>query len=74
MGGAPTHPQWYRNLEANPAVEVQIKGERFAARAHTVDGAERDRCWDIAAAQWPNYNVYAERTTRRIPVVVLERT
>jgi len=74
MGGAPTHPQWYRNLEANPAVEVQIKGERFAARALTVDGAERDRCWDIAAAQWPNYNVYAERTTRRIPVVVLERT
>jgi deazaflavin-dependent oxidoreductase (nitroreductase family) len=73
MGGAPTHPQWYRNLEVNPDVEVQIKGERFAARARTVEGAERDRGWEIAAEQWPNYNVYAERTTRIIPVVVLER-
>ena len=73
MGGAPMHPQWYRNLEVNPDVEVQIKGERFAARARSVEGQERDRCWAIAAEQWPNYNVYAERTTRVIPVVVLER-
>jgi deazaflavin-dependent oxidoreductase (nitroreductase family) len=73
MGGAPTHPQWYRNLEVNPEVEVQIKGERFAARARTAEGEERDRYWAIAADQWPNYNVYAERTTRTIPVVVLER-
>ena len=67
------HPQWYRNLEVNPDVEVQIKGEHFAARARTAEGKERDRCWAIAAEQWPNYNVYAERTTRTIPVVVLER-
>jgi deazaflavin-dependent oxidoreductase (nitroreductase family) len=73
MGGAPMHPQWYRNLEANPDVEVQIKDERFAARARTAEGPERERCWEIAAEQWPNYNVYAERTTRTIPVVVLER-
>jgi deazaflavin-dependent oxidoreductase (nitroreductase family) len=73
MGGAPMHPQWYRNLEANPDVELQIKGERFAARARTAEGAERERGWAIAAEQWPNYNVYAERTTREIPVVVLER-
>ena len=73
MGGAPTHPQWYRNLEVNPGVQVQIKGERFAARARTAEGRERGRCWAIAAEQWPNYDVYAERTTRQIPVVVLER-
>jgi len=73
MGGAPMHPQWYRNLEANPNVEVQIKGERFVARARTAEGQERDRLWAIAAEQWPNYDVYAERTTRKIPVVVLER-
>ena len=73
MGGAPMHPQWYRNLEVNPDVEVQIKGERFAARARTTEGDERERDWAIAAEQWPNYNVYAERTDRIIPVVVLER-
>jgi deazaflavin-dependent oxidoreductase (nitroreductase family) len=72
-GGAPMHPQWYRNLEADPKVEVQIKGERFAARAHTAEGQERERLWAIAKEQWPNYDVYAERTTRTIPVVVLER-
>jgi deazaflavin-dependent oxidoreductase (nitroreductase family) len=73
MGGAPMHPQWYRNLEVNPDVEVQIKGERFAARARTAQGEERDGYWALAAEQWPNYNVYAERTTRVIPVVVLDR-
>jgi deazaflavin-dependent oxidoreductase (nitroreductase family) len=73
MGGAPQHPQWYRNLEANPDVEVQIRGERFHARAHVLDGDERTRGWQLAAAQWPNYDVYQERTTRVIPVVALER-
>ena len=72
-GGAPTHPSWYRNLAAHPTVQVQIKGETFRAKARTVEGAERDRCWAIARAQWPNYDDYAKRTTRVIPVVVLER-
>jgi deazaflavin-dependent oxidoreductase (nitroreductase family) len=73
MGGAPQHPQWYRNLVADPHVEVQIKSERFAGLARTVESAERERCWQLAAAQWPNYDEYAKRTTREIPVVVLER-
>ena len=73
-GGAPEHPHWYRNLTANPAVEVQIKGDRFDATARTASGAERDRCWALAAAQWPSYDEYAKRTTRKIPVVVLERS
>lgn len=73
-GGAPEHPHWYRNLAANPVVQAQIKGHRFTARARTVEGAERTRCWAIAAEQWPNYDEYVKRTSRVIPVVVLERT
>ena len=72
-GGAPEHPFWYRNIEADPHVEVQIKGERFPARARTLEGDERARAWRIATAQWPNYDAYQERTTRVIPVVALER-
>ena len=73
-GGAPAHPQWYRNLGANPKVEVQIRGDRFTATARTVAGAERERCWALATAQWPNYDEYVKRTSRVIPVVVLERS
>lgn len=72
-GGSPTHPLWYLNIEADPEVEVQIKGERFAARARTAEGEERERLWAEAVKGWPNYDVYQSRTTRRIPVVVLER-
>ncbi len=72
-GGAPEHPQWYQNLAASPGVEVQIKGDRFDAIARTVEGGEREHCWGLARAIWPNYDEYAARTTRVIPVVVLER-
>ena len=73
-GGAPEHPHWYRNLMANPTVEVQIKRDRFTATGRTAQGAERERCWALAAAQWPNYDEYVKRTSRVIPVVVLERS
>lgn len=73
-GGAPEHPHWYVNLTAHPTVEVQVKGDRYTATARTVEGEERDRCWAIATSVWPNYDDYVTRTTRRIPVVVLERT
>ena len=72
-GGAPTHPAWYGNLAADPNVTVQVKGDRFAAVARTAEGAERDRLWKAMTDVWPNYDDYATRTTRRIPVVVLER-
>jgi deazaflavin-dependent oxidoreductase (nitroreductase family) len=74
MGGAPMHPQWYRNLVANPEVQVQVKGDRFTARARTAEGEERDRLWQLMTSIWPNYDQYQERTERVIPVVVLERT
>jgi deazaflavin-dependent oxidoreductase (nitroreductase family) len=70
-GGSPAHPGWYLNLEANPDVMVQVKGRRFAAVASTATGEERARLWEIANTVWPNYNVYATRTTREIPIVVL---
>ncbi|HYY80154.1 MAG TPA: nitroreductase family deazaflavin-dependent oxidoreductase [Actinomycetes bacterium] len=72
-GGAPAHPAWYRNLVDHPEVEVQVKGERFRARARTADGEERARLWKLMTGIWPAYDQYQERTDRRIPVVVLER-
>lgn len=72
-GGAPAHPAWYLNIQDNPNVKVQIKGERFDAVARTAEGAEREELWAEAAEQWPNYNIYQTRTDRVIPVVVLER-
>jgi deazaflavin-dependent oxidoreductase (nitroreductase family) len=73
MGGAPRHPGWYLNLTDNPDVQVQVKGEKFAARARTATADERPRLWKVVNEVWPNYDVYATRTTREIPVVVLER-
>jgi deazaflavin-dependent oxidoreductase (nitroreductase family) len=72
-GGAPTNPAWFHNLVANPTVTVEIPGEKFEARASVPDGAERDRLFDAQAALMPNFAEYQQNTTRRIPVVVLER-
>ena len=72
-GGAPRHPGWYRNLAKSPDVELQVLDEVFPARARTATGEERERLWRLAAAQWPAYDDYADRTDREIPVVVLER-
>lgn len=71
--GAPDDPQWFRNLVANPDVTVEIGADRFAARARVAEGAERDRLYDAQAELMPNFKEYAEKTTRRIPVVVLDR-
>jgi deazaflavin-dependent oxidoreductase (nitroreductase family) len=73
-GGAPEHPGWYLNLEANPEVRVQVKADRFTARARTAGGAERDELWPKMAAVWPDYDEYQRKTDREIPVVVLERS
>jgi deazaflavin-dependent oxidoreductase (nitroreductase family) len=73
QGGAPTHPNWYLNLVDEPAVELHVGAEHFAARARTAEGAERDRLWKLMTSVWPNFDVYQTRTDRRIPVVVLER-
>jgi deazaflavin-dependent oxidoreductase (nitroreductase family) len=73
MGGAPQHPAWYLNLEANPDAEVQVKDEVFPVTARTAGPEEKPRLWDIVREQWPNYDTYQSRTERDIPVVVLTR-
>jgi deazaflavin-dependent oxidoreductase (nitroreductase family) len=72
VGGGPKHPAWYLNLTANPEVTVQVKGDVFKARARTATDEERPRLWELVNQRWPNYAVYETRTTRKIPVVVLE--
>ena len=72
-GGAPEHPQWYQNLVANPDVEIQVRADRFRARARTATPEEKPALWKLMARIWPAYNDYQTRTTREIPVVILER-
>jgi proline iminopeptidase len=72
-GGAPEHPGWFENLSKTPGVEVQIKGDRFRARARVAEGEERERLWELMNEIWPHYDEYATKTDREIPVVVLER-
>lgn len=71
--GADTNPDWFRNLVANPEVTVEQGTERFQARAATVEEPERTRLYNQQAALMPGFAEYEKKTTRRIPVVVLER-
>jgi deazaflavin-dependent oxidoreductase (nitroreductase family) len=71
-GGAPEHPGWYRNILADPNVEVQAGTKKIKARARTATGAERARLWEQALTFWPPYADYAKKTEREIPVVVLD--
>ncbi|MBN9418873.1 MAG: nitroreductase family deazaflavin-dependent oxidoreductase [Candidatus Eremiobacteraeota bacterium] len=72
-GGAPQHPDWYVNLEANPEVEVQVARDKFKARAETVSGPKRKEYWDLMLPIWPPYADYQTKTDREIPVVLLRR-
>ncbi len=72
-GGAPEHPDWFRNLSENPQIEIQVKDERFPVAATVAEGEERERLWRLMTEVWPDYDEYARKTDRRIPVVVLER-
>ena len=72
-GGAPTHPDWFHNLRANPQVTVEVGTETFPARATITEGAERKRLFDQMAAQMPGFAEYQRNTNRKLPVVVLER-
>jgi deazaflavin-dependent oxidoreductase (nitroreductase family) len=72
-GGAPEPPAWYLNLESDPEVEVQVLGDKFRAHARTATAAEKPGMWEVMAKAWPSYNDYQKKTSREIPVVVLER-
>lgn len=64
----------YRNLEDHPEVEVQIRGDRFSARARTAEAEEKPEMWRTMTEVWPDYDAYQERTDRDVPVVVFERS
>ncbi|MDQ3695427.1 MAG: nitroreductase family deazaflavin-dependent oxidoreductase [Chloroflexota bacterium] len=72
-GGAPTHPDWYHNLVANPTATIELPGERFQVRARRAEGEERQRLYDAQAALMPNFAEYQRNTTREIPLFILER-
>jgi len=72
-GGAPSHPAWYHNLKAHPEVTVEVGTETFNVRAAEATGTERDRLYQQQAAEMPAFNEYQQKTSRKIPVVVLER-
>jgi deazaflavin-dependent oxidoreductase (nitroreductase family) len=72
-GGAPAHPAWYLNLAANAHAEVQVKADKFAARAHTADARERATLWPMMVEIYGPYEHYQTKTDRQIPVVVLTR-
>lgn len=72
-GGAPHHPAWYLNLVADPQVWLQVGAEKFTARARTATPEEKPRLWKQMASIWPDYDNYQAKTSRDIPVVILER-
>lgn len=73
-GGADTNPDWYHNLVANPATDVEIATETIPVRARVAHGEERTRIWSRQKSDQPQFAEYESKTLRVIPVVVLERT
>ena len=72
VGGAPKHPVWYFNVTADPRVELQDGPVKRDMRAREVTGAEKAAWWERAVAAFPSYADYQEKTSRDIPVFVLE--
>ena len=71
--GAPTHPDWYHNLVAHPQVTVEVGTETYEATATILTGEERDRLYARQAELYPQFGEYQANTTRKIPVIALER-
>lgn len=71
--GAPTNPDWYHNLLANPIVTVEVATERFQARAVAAEGQERERLYNQMAERLPQFAEYQRKASRQIPLIVLER-
>jgi deazaflavin-dependent oxidoreductase (nitroreductase family) len=72
-GGAPTHPDWYHNLVAHPDAAVEVGNETVPVRARVTEGDEYERLWKHQVERMPGLADYQARTTRRIPLLVLER-
>ena len=72
--GAPTNPDWFHNLVANPDATIEIGTETVPVRARVAEGDERVRIWEVQKERYPGFAEYEEKTDRVIPVVILERT
>lgn len=72
-GGAPTNPDWYHNLRANPRAQVEIGADMLDVLARVAEGEERDRIWERQKQQSPGFAGYEQKTSRQIPVVILQR-
>jgi deazaflavin-dependent oxidoreductase (nitroreductase family) len=72
-GGTPEHPDWFKNLEADPEAAIEVLDQRIPVRASVAEGDERERLWKLMTEVWPDYDEYQSKTERTIPVVVLER-
>ena len=70
LAGAPRHPAWFLNLEANPRVRLQVRSRRFAATARRASVEEKAQLWPRLVAMYPAYEGYQNRTARDIPVVI----
>ena len=71
-GGDDRHPQWFRNIEANPDVELTLRNKKRKMRAHVASPEERAELWPRVTRDHANYAAYQRRTEREIPLVVLE--
>jgi deazaflavin-dependent oxidoreductase (nitroreductase family) len=71
--GAPTNPDWFHNLVANPDATVELGTDTVAVRARVGEGDERDRIWEVQKERYPGFADYESKTDRVIPVVILER-
>jgi deazaflavin-dependent oxidoreductase (nitroreductase family) len=72
-GGAPSHPDWYRNVKAHPNVKAEIGDKTLDLVAEEVTGAERDRLYKIQSTRFPSFGDYERKTTRKIPVIALSK-
>jgi len=72
-GGAPTNPDWFHNLRANPDVKVEVGTDTIDVRARVLEGDERAPIWEKQKQLMPGFAEYEQKTTRQIPVVLLER-
>ena len=73
-GGADTNPDWYHNLLANPRAQIEVGTDRFDVTARTATDDEREPIWSAQKADYSGFAGYERKTTRQIPVVILEKT
>jgi deazaflavin-dependent oxidoreductase (nitroreductase family) len=71
-GGAPDNPDWYHNLLAHPRVSAEIGTRTVELKARVAGGGEREKIWTAQKAAYPGFADYEQRTSRQIPVVILE--